>query len=107
MAIKYPTSFGVWLSTLFQVSFGSHEIAITGPDYQTILKSMLSLYLPHSILMAAPHENDFPLLKGKANNTQTLIYLCRNYACQKPVASIDEFENLLSSNFLTENTIFK
>ncbi|HEX6170534.1 MAG TPA: hypothetical protein VFZ33_12630, partial [Chitinophagaceae bacterium] len=77
------------------------------PEYQTILKSLLSLYLPHSILMAAQNENDFPLLKGKADNMQTLIYLCQNYACQKPVVSIEEFENLLSSNFLVENTIFK
>jgi len=72
-----------------------------------VLKRVLSLYLPHSILMAAADENGFPLLKGKGNNEQTLIYLCKDYACQKPVDSVPEFENLVSSNFLEENTIFK
>ena len=107
MAIKYPTSFGLWLSTLFELSSGSLEIAIIGPEYLSVLKRVLSLYLPHSILMAAVSENDFPLLKGKGNNVQTLIYLCKDYSCQKPVDSIPEFENLVSSNFLEENTIFR
>ena len=107
MAIKYPTSFGVWLSALFQISFGTNEIAILGPDYLTFLKRVLALYLPHSILMAAPKENDFALLKGKTFNGRTLIYLCRNYACQQPVDSVEEFENRISSNFLEKNTIFK
>ncbi len=48
MAVKYPTSFGMWLSAVFQISFGSHEIAITGPEYLLVLKSVLNLYLPHS-----------------------------------------------------------
>jgi uncharacterized protein YyaL (SSP411 family) len=107
MAIKYPTSFGVWLSALFQISFGTNEIAILGPDYLAFLKRVLALYLPHSILMAAPKENDFALLKGKTFNGRTLIYLCRNYSCQQPVDSIDEFEKRISSNFLEKNTIIK
>jgi uncharacterized protein YyaL (SSP411 family) len=106
MATKYPTSFGVWLSALFQISFGTNEIAIIGSDYLKILKRILTLYLPHSILMAAPKENDFALLKGKTFNGRTLIYLCRNYACQQPVDSVEEFENRISSNFLEKNTIF-
>jgi uncharacterized protein len=106
MTTKYPTSFGVWLSALFQISFGANEIAILGPDYLKILKKILTLYLPHSILMAAPKENDFALLKGKTFNGRTLIYLCRNYACQQPVDSVEEFENRISSNFLKKNTIF-
>jgi uncharacterized protein YyaL (SSP411 family) len=57
--------------------------------------------------MAAPKENDFALLKGKTFNGRTLIYLCRNYACQQPVDSVEEFENRISSNFLEKNTIFK
>jgi uncharacterized protein len=106
MATKYPTSFGVWLSALFQISFGTNEIAVLGPNYLRILKRVLTLYLPHSILMAAPKENDFALLKGKTFNGRTLIYLCRNYACQQPVDSVEEFENRISSNFLEKNTIF-
>jgi uncharacterized protein YyaL (SSP411 family) len=57
--------------------------------------------------MAGAIGNDFPLLKGKISNGQTLMYLCRNYACQRPVTSVTEFENLVSSNFFKKNTIFE
>jgi uncharacterized protein YyaL (SSP411 family) len=107
MAIKYPTSFGVWLSGFYEVNFGTNEIAIIGPEFSHVLQQVLRLYTPHSILMAATGENDFPLLKGKTSNSHTLIYLCRNYACEKPVSSVKEFENRISSNFFRENTIFK
>jgi uncharacterized protein len=107
MAIKYPTSFGVWLSTLFQMVYDSNEIAIVGPDHQVLLKELLTLYIPHSILMAAGEEKDYPLLKDKMPNSQTLIYLCRNYTCQKPVTSIKEFTSMISSDFFKTNTIFE
>ena len=107
MAIKYPTSFGVWLSGLYEVYSGTNEIAIVGPESSATLKKVLSLYFPHRILMSATQENDFPLLKGKLPNSHTLIYLCRNYACQQPVNSVKEFENFISSNFFRKNTIFE
>lgn len=107
MAIKYPTSFGIWLSALLEVIFGTSEIAIIGPEFSSVLKKVLGLYIPHHILMAGAIENDFPLLKGKISNGQTLMYLCKNYTCQRPVTSVTEFENLVSSNFFKKNTIFE
>lgn len=107
MTIKYPTSFGVWLSAVFQISFGTNEIAIAGSEFQAYLKAVLKLYIPHSIVMASATENNFPLLKGKSSNFHTNIYLCKNYACQQPVNSVKEFENLISSIFFTKHTIFE
>lgn len=98
-AIKYPTSFGVWLSSTFQLTFGTDEIALIGPEYLSYLQKLLALYLPHSLLMASPVENEFPLIKGKIINSHTLIYLCKNYACQMPVDSIEEFKKLISSKY--------
>jgi uncharacterized protein YyaL (SSP411 family) len=107
MAIKYPTSFGVWLSVLFQIIYETNEIAVVGPDYKVLLNKLLSLYIPHSIIMAAPRENNYPLLKGKMPNSQTFIYLCRNYTCQKPVTSMEEVTSMISSDFFKTNTIFE
>jgi uncharacterized protein YyaL (SSP411 family) len=107
MAVKYPTSFGVWLSMVFQISFGTNEIAIVGSEFQPYLNEVLKLYIPHSIIMASGTENNFPLLKGKSSNFHTSIYLCRNYACQQPLNSVKEFENMVSSNFFPKHTIFE
>jgi uncharacterized protein YyaL (SSP411 family) len=107
LAVKYPTSFAVWLSGLLHLSYGTNEIAIVGPDYRSFLKKIISLYLPHNLVMASTQPNDFPLLKDKISNLQTLIYLCKDYACLKPVSSVEELIGNLSSNFFKENTIFK
>jgi uncharacterized protein YyaL (SSP411 family) len=104
IALKYPTSFGVWLQLVLQIAYGTEEIAIVGENWQTYLKNVLHLYLPHKVLMAAPEENaNFPLLRGKENGTQTLLYLCQNYTCQRPVASFNEFKDLILSNSLEIN----
>jgi len=101
IALKYPTSFGVWLHLVLQITYGTEEIAIVGEIWQTHLKSVLHLYLPHKVLMAAAKENpNFPLLRGKEGGAQTLLYLCQNYACQRPVASLAEFKRLILSNSL-------
>jgi uncharacterized protein YyaL (SSP411 family) len=105
IAVKYPTSFGFWLSLLLEITYATNEIAIIGPDFRERLKEVLSVYLPHSIIMAAKTDNGFPLLKGKESMDNTLLYLCKNYACQKPVESVKELKDLLSFNFLRLNTI--
>jgi uncharacterized protein YyaL (SSP411 family) len=93
--VKYPTSFGVWLSLLFEIIYGINEIALVGPGYDKKLKELLSIYNPHKVVMAAGEADDtFPLLKDKPSN-ELLIYLCKNYACQQPVRTIDEFCRLM------------
>jgi uncharacterized protein YyaL (SSP411 family) len=39
--------------------------------------------------MASATENtDFPLLADKPFSAKTLIYVCENYACQRPVEEL-------------------
>jgi uncharacterized protein len=107
LTIKYPTSFGIWLSTLFEMIYGTNEVAVVGPGYEPLLKEVLAFYIPHSVTMAATSPNEYPLLKEKNRNSQTYIYLCRNYTCQKPVTSIKELTSMISTDFFKKNTIFE
>lgn len=96
MPIKYPTSFGVWLSLLYEMMSGTAEIAIVGEDYREWLAALQATYLPHKLMMAAPEEmTAFPLLAGKKGEGKTHLFLCRNYACQSPVSTLAEAFNLL------------
>ncbi|MBD0279902.1 MAG: thioredoxin domain-containing protein, partial [Flavisolibacter sp.] len=99
VAIKYPTSFGVWLSVLFEMVQGTYEIAITGPQAAHYLKEVLSIYLPHRVVMSTSEPlNNFPLLKEKWVEGKTLIYLCEQYACRQPVASVEALKELIQDN---------
>ncbi|MBD0331357.1 MAG: thioredoxin domain-containing protein [Chitinophagaceae bacterium] len=101
ITIKYPTSYGVWLSLLLEMAYSTQEIAIVGANYVGLLSEVLKVYVPHRVIMAAHAPTDqFPLLKDKEVNEETLIFLCKNYACQKPVNSIKSFKSLVSSKNL-------
>ncbi|MCH5600677.1 hypothetical protein [Niabella ginsengisoli] len=88
VAVKYPTSFGVWLSCFYQQITGTKEIVLIG-DYETAFKELLQQPSSHSVIMAAKEGNDqFPLLKNKFSDESLSIFLCENYSCKKPVYNI-------------------
>jgi uncharacterized protein len=94
--VRYPTSFGVWASLLTEVVSSTAEIAIVGDDAAEMLKVVSGFYIPHKIVMVSKAEMaDFPLLKGKPGGTQTLIYVCKHYACLAPLTSPEKLFDLL------------
>lgn len=96
VAIKYPTSFGIWLSVLFEMMEGTKEIAVLGKDYEKTLQKLLNVYISHKLVQAAKIPlPGYPLLSNKPETNETRIYLCENYACRKPVNTLPEFVSLL------------
>ncbi|MGV3530607.1 MAG: thioredoxin domain-containing protein [Flavisolibacter sp.] len=96
--VKYPTSFGAWLCTLNDRLQGSAEVAITGKEARKMAGEILRIYLPNRLMMAAtePLPEAYPLLTDKPVTAENHIYLCKNYACQKPVFTVGEFVKLLN-----------
>ena len=91
VATKYPTSFGVWLCLLYEATKGTTEIAVVGQNFEGLAAQFGKVFIPHKVLMAAPHgTGQYPLLTGREAAGKTLIFLCRNYACQQPVTTLDE-----------------
>lgn len=97
--IRYPTSFGAWALIMQQITEGMNEIAVTGKEALNLATEVNKLYIPNKVVQIAFMETDeFPLLQGKfTNKNQTLIYLCRDYACKNPVKSERELKLLLKN----------
>jgi len=95
--INYPASFGVWATCMQQVIRGINEIAITGHAAIDLLTEVNRLFIPNKIIqIAGTHSEEYPLLKGKLiRANKNLIYLCRDYSCQKPVKTVEELVLLL------------
>lgn len=90
--IKYPTSFGHWLSLFFEVISGTYEIALTGKNMKNYLGKLLNVYTPHKVVQSSVMPLfEYPLLADKPETSEIRIYVCENYACQKPVSTIAEF----------------
>jgi len=96
VSIKYPTSFGVWLSFLFEILSGTKEIVILGKDWENYVQKILGIYISHKLVQAAEIPiPGYPLLSNKPEISETRIYLCENYACRNPVNTLQEFVSLL------------
>jgi uncharacterized protein YyaL (SSP411 family) len=53
-------------------------------------------YIPHRIMQFAElPEAGFPLLDGREPGGSATFYLCRDYACQKPVKTPSELLQLI------------
>jgi uncharacterized protein YyaL (SSP411 family) len=93
---KYPTSFGYWNCLLLELASGTVELAILGAGIMNIHKELLSEFIPQRVLMVSSEENnEFSLLAGKAVSKTPSVYICKNFACLKPVSSIAEVREQL------------
>ena len=97
LPVRYPTSFGIWLSLIHEIIAGTKEISIVGDRMKEYLVELLSEYIPYKILMVSREGLEgYPMLAGKGQKGQTIIYLCTNYVCGQPVDSIKRLVRLLS-----------
>jgi uncharacterized protein len=88
---KYPTSFGVWATNMQAFTFSVPEIALIGEGADNLRKEILGTYIPNRIFQSSPTENSrYPLLAGKPESSDPLIYLCKNYSCQNPVREVKQ-----------------
>jgi uncharacterized protein YyaL (SSP411 family) len=94
--MKYPTSFGVWLSLLFELQRGTTEIAIVGKDWKNYLEKVNRIYISHKLALASAKPLPrYPLLADKQETSEILLYVCKNYACRQPVSTMQGFVSLL------------
>ncbi|MBC7947860.1 MAG: thioredoxin domain-containing protein [Chitinophagaceae bacterium] len=97
VATKYPTSFGIWACLLQEVITGTSEIAIIGKSNERLRRELYAEFLPYRVLLTSNNtDKNFPLLSGKVEDENALIYLCKDYVCQQPVDTIERFMSLIN-----------
>ncbi|WP_246858922.1 thioredoxin domain-containing protein [Chitinophaga sp. XS-30] len=93
---RYPTSFGIWASMILRMVEGTPELAVSGPEYRLRMEALNKRYIPGKVLLGAEHDQeDMPLLQQREQKGKTLIYLCQDYHCMKPVEDMSEIHNLI------------
>ena len=95
---KYPGSFGVWASLLQAFTQEVPELVLTGKKINELRNQFLSIFIPNRIFQSTEiTDPSFPLLDGKPVADQPLIFLCKNYACQRPVDNLPAFIRLMGT----------
>jgi len=85
---RHPTAFAHLLAAVDLLTSGPVEIAVTG-DRPDLVHAVAERYLPNAVLTWG-EPFDSPLWEGRVTgNGDGQAYVCRNFACQAPVATVD------------------
>ncbi|RPJ25028.1 MAG: thioredoxin domain-containing protein [Chloroflexi bacterium] len=102
-ALRYPTSFGRWLSAADFALAEVKQVAVlyeTSPEEaQDLLQTIQSTYRPNTIVAASsyPPSDDAPplLLDRPLKDGQATAYVCEGFVCRMPVNTILDLQGLL------------
>ncbi len=87
---KQTSFYSNWALLFLEKIHPTYEIAIVGPDFQSMASEFQSHFLSNTIYLGGSKEGSLELLKDKLQPGQTTIYVCQNRVCQLPVVKVDE-----------------
>ncbi|MFZ0282532.1 MAG: thioredoxin domain-containing protein [Bacteroidales bacterium] len=67
-----------------------YEVAILGPEWNIMKKTLENNYLPDVIFLGGKIEGTLSLLEGKLLSGQTTIYVCVDKTCKIPVTDTEK-----------------
>jgi uncharacterized protein len=92
VAAQHPTAFTHLLAAVDMATTGVVEVAVTG-DRPDLVAAVQRRYLPNAVLAwGEPYPS--PLWEGRSPG---LAYVCRDFACRAPAASVDALEAELTA----------
>jgi uncharacterized protein YyaL (SSP411 family) len=87
--LQYPSSFGFWAQSFYQMSTGMIELVGVGPTVYESLSTLNAAFVPNAIrLISQVQEDSIPLLKGK-QWIENQFFICKNNSCSVPMANVD------------------
>ena len=90
LVAQEPQHLTNWASLYVALLRPGAEVALAGPQAEEFRAEMSREFLPNEVLAGAAGSSELPLLQGRGEAGRTIIYVCRNQACQLPVHSVDE-----------------
>ena len=102
-ALRYPTSFGRWLSAADFALANVKQVAVVyGSDPEEareLLQTIQSSYRPNTVIAASaqpPAEHSPSLLSDRPlKDDKPTVYVCEGFVCRMPVNTISELQGLL------------
>jgi uncharacterized protein len=92
---KYPHAFANWGNLMLKLTEPHYEIVVIGENAPEKFLVMQNSFHPNVIWAYSERNSNLPLFKGRFVSGKTLIYVCREGACQLPVESAAEALKML------------
>lgn len=81
---QYGSGYSNWLQLLSNFVGQYYEIAISGKEALHQLKEINQHYIPNKLIAGSNKKSNIPLMEGRFNESETLIYVCVDAACKLP-----------------------
>ena len=95
---RYPLSFERWALAMMYAAYPYLEIAVVGDNAFEKALTLQQGFLPNRVVAASDKPTGvLPLLDQKPGASDALIYVCRDFACQRPVVSLEEFQAVVTA----------
>jgi uncharacterized protein YyaL (SSP411 family) len=92
---KEALYFASWVYVAGLFAYGTNEVVIAGPDAVDKNMQLHKNYFPQAIFMGTAGEENLALIRGKLVTGKTLIYVCTNKTCRRPLENTEEAVKLL------------
>ncbi|MBL4669599.1 MAG: thioredoxin domain-containing protein [Flavobacteriales bacterium] len=87
---QYISGYSNWGILMLNNVKPFYEIAISGKKAHQQRQEFNKNYVPNKLIIGSVKESSLPLLEMKLTNGKTLIYVCYDKVCQKPVEKVSE-----------------
>jgi len=98
-AQQYGSGYSNWLQLMANYIGNYYEIAISGENALNKIVKLNQMYIPNKLIAGSTKKSNLPLMEGRYNKNETLIYICVDGACQLPVNNTKEALNQLKIKF--------
>ncbi len=95
----FPSAVGHLLSVLYSMTAEGQEVAVVGPEAESLAQVVWERFRPGVALAVDPAgagAERVPLLRERAREGKTLAYVCRQLSCLAPVESAADLRSQLA-----------
>jgi len=103
MAAENPFGFGFLLNTIYLYLQTPTEVTLVNTKNKELYDFVTKKFLPEAILVTIQNPDQLRQLSKHAffagkefDDFKTTVFVCKNFSCSLPLATIPEIENLLS-----------
>lgn len=82
---RYGSSFSNWSDLMMHSDYKHYEVVVVGEEAHEVIEELSGEYLPHCMIASTEEKSNDAIFDARFKRGKTLIYVCENNVCQRPV----------------------